>query len=137
MKRKKELLSIAVLGLMAASAPLVVQEVEKRTSGRPEAHIYQKFRGTECEVCGKTTDLEWAHAYPYSLSKGTDKEYLITSPTNGCTLCDGKGGGCHLRVGHYGNYSKYWNARLIPIVKDLHDARMEMKKDFNEKSSSK
>lgn len=93
------------------------------TSSRPEAHIYQKFRGTECEVCGRTNDLEWAHAYPYSKAKGTELEYLIVAETNGVTLCRS----CHVCLNHYQNTSKYWNARLIPIVREMQAARMELK----------
>jgi len=89
---------------------------------RPEAHIYQAFRGPCCEVCGSTNNLEWAHAYPYNMSTGT-LEYLKVEQTNGVTLCRKD----HERIGHYGNFSKYWNKNLIPCVKLLRESKEEYK----------
>lgn len=88
--------------------------------GRPEAHIYQQFRGASCEVCGSVDKLEWAHAYPYNMSIG-DKAYLITEQTNGVTLCRK----CHECIGHYNNTGKYWNSDLLNIVQQLKTAKAE------------
>ena len=85
---------------------------------RPEAHVYQAFRSNECYVCGSTNDIEWAHAFPYALSTN-GLEYLRISETNGISLCRED----HFRIAHYGNWKK-WNANLIPICKQLREARM-------------
>jgi hypothetical protein len=95
-----------------------------RSEAAPKKLHYQDFRGDRCEICGTTNNVSWAHAYPQNMSKGTDKEYLIDSPTNGVTLCMP----CQRCVGHYQNTSKYWNTRLIPIVRDIQSAKAEYEK---------
>lgn len=87
-------------------------EREHYSAARPEAHVYQKFRGDHCDMCGGTNKLAWAHCFPYNMSTGT-LAYLRSSPTNGVTLCYAE----HKNFAHYGNFSRYWCDNLEPTVR--------------------
>jgi hypothetical protein len=123
---KNSLVCAVGAAIMATSVSLFfhAKRSDAADSTRPEAHIYQQFKAHNCELCNTTEDLEWCHAYPYNMAVGTELAYLITEKTNGVTLCRP----CHTCVSHFQNTRKYWNTRLIPIVRELQAAKKEYDK---------
>jgi hypothetical protein len=123
--------AVILLACILTGCAIVVVALLTGCASVPEHKLsgYAKFRGDKCEVCGATENLEWAHAHPQKLCKGTELEYLINERTNGVTLCRGKSGnrGCHDIISHYGNTGKYWNSNLLPIIEALKAARREYK----------
>lgn len=53
-----------------------------------------------CQICGSSTALEVHHIVPFHIDPS---KYLQLS--NLVTLCGAPYGGCHLHIGHNGNYS--------------------------------
>lgn len=78
---------------------------------------YEKYRGTACEICERTAQIEWAHELPRSLYKDR-----INDPSNGHTLCRD----CHMFF-HYQNTSKYWCADMDKIIELMIKSRRNMK----------
>ena len=108
---------VATLGTGCVTPSTVIPVTLKST--RPEAHVYEKFRGTHCDLCDcastSTNHMEWAHFYPYNMAVGTPLAYLIEARTNGATACHS----CHLRILHHGNFSKYWDTRAAELVEEF------------------
>jgi 5-methylcytosine-specific restriction protein A len=53
-------------------------------------------------VCGSRKNLEVHHKRPFHLFPKRELD-----PTNLITLCEGKGGGCHLHFGHLFCFSSF------------------------------
>lgn len=85
----------------------------KAPGGRKRSPRWRKVRAEHlaaypaCRVCGKREHLEVHHVVPFHVAPE-----LELQPLNLVTLCEGPGGGCHLRVGHLHDW-RAWNDRCL------------------------
>ena len=68
---------------------------------------YAQYRGTVCEVCGRTDRIQACHIYPQ-----TDYPELRNTKSNIISLCYP----CHNVLSHFRNTSRFWNPNLREIV---------------------
>ena len=62
-----------------------------------------------CEICGyESLSNDVHHIIPRHIDAS-----LLTDQNNLITLC--RKYDCHLRFGHFGNYTKYWNPKIRSI----------------------
>ena len=59
-------------------------------------------KNNSCAACGSTNNLQVHHIIPFHVQRDLE---LVES--NLITLCEGPGHGCHLGLGHNGNYRKF------------------------------
>jgi len=78
---------------------------------------YAQYRGTSCELCERTTEIQWAHELPQSLFKA-----FINDPDNGHTLCRD----CHVFF-HFQKTGVYWSDDMDRIVELMKASRCSMK----------
>ena len=57
------------------------------------------IKQSSCQWCGSKKDLQVHHIKPFC-----DNPALELDPTNLITLCEKIGVGCHLLIGHHGNF---------------------------------
>lgn len=86
------------------------------SKGRSYGYGWTKLRNeyieehTYCEICGyKSKKNDVHHIEPRHISPEK-----ILDPDNLMTLC--RKYKCHLRFGHFGNYSKYFNPNIRSMV---------------------
>ena len=85
--------------MFAAIKRTVKQIVERRHPLWPKARKAKLKKQPTCEACGGTADLEVHHDLPVSWPGGKAKEL---DEDNQTVLCGKQG--CHLRIGHLGDY---------------------------------
>lgn len=81
-----------------------------------------------CEVCGHipakgTIANDVHHIVPRHIDPSR-----ILDPTNFITLC--RKYGCHIRCGHFGNYSSYWNPNIRKIFPGIGSEMLDAEKEF-------
>lgn len=87
-------------------------------------------KNPKCEICGYLADNNDVH---HIIPRHIDPS-RITDPTNLITLC--RKYECHLRFGHFGNYTKYYNTKIREMFKNtgeiMYKAEIDFKTKFNE-----
>lgn len=98
--------------MIAATKRLVIAAAiaaEKPAFTRRRSPKWSTFRKNvlgkrpKCAACGRTEFVELHHIQPYHL-----RPELELDITNVVPLCEGIGAGCHLLLGHLGDY-RSWN----------------------------
>lgn len=87
--------------------------VDESIRSRPDVrHNMEQYRSDHpaCEWCGKTKDVQVHHVQSLWLAPE-----LAADTNNYVSLCGTPGGGCHLRVGHAGNFG----TRCVTNVKEM------------------
>jgi len=80
---------------------------------------YAQYRGTVCEVCGRTDQIQGCHIYPQ-----IDYPELKETKANIVTLCRP----CHEVLSHFRNTSRYWNPNLREIVDVMKNSKRTYRK---------
>lgn len=76
-----------------------VLRVKKRSSSWAKIRAQHLEDEPFCQWCGSTKDLQVHHVIPFD-----DNPALELDQTNLITLCEKVGVGCHLLIGHHGNF---------------------------------
>jgi 5-methylcytosine-specific restriction endonuclease McrA len=81
-----------------------------------------------CEVCGYVPDKRSvANDVHHIVPRHVDPSRIL-DPSNLITLC--RKYGCHLRCGHFGNYSSYWNPNIRKIFPGIGSEMFDAEKEF-------